>query len=508
MAKVKNMVAGLAGADSKYVYYVGDDKLTKEECSATKRNSNAVIVLPHKDFISFNFELSKDLVGEDMDDSVEIKMYQDAGLNPLLEYKIVYSYVNSAVDPTVVNVQAFAVSHNTLKAQTDPYIKQYGYVDVAIPSETLPFALYSAEILEPKNDIFFYFEKDTLEVSMFSDGNFLYAKQIDFGLKKIVENFVSSTGEQIKYDDLISILVSKGFDKERYSDEEMRYYIDFNDLFANMSTSVASVIQYASRMFGIDSFERAFIGTKKGTIPNVSELCNNLLGIDGFDYIFYTDFFLQSDGYVDQRYVLALLELENSLAKRVENPLNVTFFKRPSSFFNRPGGRFLSVFTAGTLLLMAYPLFLYFNIQVNDYMTGKKLKELKFSKQEFIEFQNEEGAFLKRQKQLKTLLTNEKEKFAVKESLIREVYEKKSSKKAKIDFINALFLEVNTYKVKIDSFDLKKETVMVSLEAKNQNQITRLIKNLVSKKYKVEMKTLTYSNELKRYTATLKVFVK
>ncbi|MCV6607620.1 MAG: hypothetical protein OIF32_05365, partial [Campylobacterales bacterium] len=207
MGRTKGLISALTGNNNQSVICV-EDRLQILSLEETNRSSYCTGVLPDKDFISFNFDLTKDIAtSEGMDDSVEIKMYQDAGLNPLLEYNIVYNYTESKIDPTMVNVQAFAISLNGLKTNLEPYIKRFGYIDVAVPSETLPYALYNSNTLDLQNDIFVYFEKETLLISIFSNGEFIYSKEADFGLKKIVDNFTAMTGEQIKYDDFIDILI-------------------------------------------------------------------------------------------------------------------------------------------------------------------------------------------------------------------------------------------------------------------------------------------------------------
>ena len=508
MAKTKGFTSVLAGVNSKTVISV-EQTIKELPLEESNRGSYCTAILPDKDFISFNFDLTRDIASsEGMDDSVEIKMYQDAGLNPLLEYNIVYNYTNSKIDSSMVNVQAFAISLNSLKTQLEPYTKRFGYIDVTVPSETLPYALYNSNTLDPQNDIFIYFEKDILLISIFSDGEFIYSKEADFGLKKLVDNFTAMTGEQIKYDDFIEILISKGVDESLHNEESQRFLIDFAEMFTNIFTQVGSVIQYAGRMFGIDEFDRVFIGTEKGTIPNILPFSRDMLGIEGHDYLFFTDFFLKNDKYIDQRYVLSLLELQNSTSKKNKNPFNATIYKRPSSYLKRPGGRLIIISLIAFILSFSYPLFMLLESTKNEVVINSKLKELKFSKAEFADFKAKEDSILKRKNKLTEKLQREKAKYKTKRELLEKIYEKKIVKKAKVDFINDIFIEINKKKVKINNFQLQENFANINLESKAQGRITSLVKKLVAEKYRVQMQNVTYSEELKRYTASLKVFVK
>lgn len=506
MAKSDYMVCSVTKREEK-TYFFNGNNLVEADLDKLPRNSKVALTSGDRDFISYNFDVEKDLSGDSLDESVEIKMYQESGLNPMLEYKIVYHCSESKVDATKLNVQAFAITNNTIEKNTQYLLDKFGYIDLILPTTTLPTALYNNNTLEKKDDIFLYFVKDSLYLSIFHDGELVYGKTIDTGLSRLTEDFIRTTGEQISYDDLILNLVAKGIDEDNYSLEDKRFAIDFKDLLTNIVSNLNSVLQYVMRLFSINSFARVFVGTKHGTIPGGAKLFEELLGVEGHDYIFYSKYFLKDDDYVDQRDILLLIELENRENKEIKNnPYNVTIYERPSSFIKRKGGKFLVVTSVASFLLFLLPVIPYLQATLLDLDAMAKLSELKLNQKEFNEFKAKEKRLTGERVALNTKLQKSKESFKLKQKLLNEVYNKKINKKRVVLFINKIFDEINQAKLKVTNITLKENVFTISLEGKRQKQITALVKTLIEKKNIVRMESISFEGG--NYKSTIKVNLK
>lgn len=460
-----------------------------------------------KDLISYNFDLSKDLTDSEIVEAVEIKMFQEAGLNPMLDYKIVYSQTESRVDNGKVSIQAFAGAINSLEKQSRAFVDRVGFIDLILPTTSIPKVLYSSKILEPRNDIFLYFVKDCLFLSIFIDGNLVYGKIVDVGIAKLHDTFSRNTGEKLSYEDFVSLLVKSGVDAENYSLEDKRFAIDFTNLLNGTVGKINNVLQYSSRMFMLDTYSRVFVGTENGVIPGAKELFETAFAVETRDYLFYTKFFSKTDPYLDQRENLLLLELEKIVNKEPDlNTLNISINKRASSFLKRKSGPFISTIVLIVAIGLLVPLFfigegIYYSIA-----TSSKLNELKLNKNEFDKFKNKERALKLERNQLEERLERSKGIYKQRKDLLDNLHDKRINKTRVIVFINDVFRIMSGFRVKILDLEYKDRIGSFSLESGKQDDITALIKKLVEEGYNVHMESVEFRKGL--YESVIKVNIK
>lgn len=493
MAKGTLTLAAFGPGGDDDCHMVSDNRVQRMGPESLRRLSALVGVLDDREFAGYSFEVEKELAGESLAETVEIKMYQDAGLNPMLEYRIVHNARPSAIDPKSVSVQAFAISTASLEAETARVRAHTPYIDVLVPRSTLPYALYNAEILEKKGDVFIYYTKEAVHISIFDQGEFVYAKSGEGGLKKLHDDYLTMTGERTPYPEFLEKIVKLGLEEERYGQEEYPFLIDFRELLTTSLTAVNNIVLYARRIAGVREVDRVFIGTEGGPIPGADKAILNVLGLGGFDFLFYTPFYLEGDDYIDQCRLLALLEGANLLYGKPVNPFNATMSPRPSAFLARPSGR-LAAATVGSLLLFSlYPAYLYSFAAYKDYQAETVARTLNMTKLEFTELKAKEDALLAEKKELQTKGEEIRKELETGKQLLEEVRRKKAGYVPVTPVFAKLSERVGGEEVFIERLLLEEGKIRMELRSEKERRLTSLVGRLVADGYRnVSMEAIEF----------------
>lgn len=100
-----------------------------------------------RDVITSSFEISRSIPEEDLQDAVEIKAYDELGLDTGTEYKI--SFIELEANNTsnrLLNV--FAIDANLVKTEFESVRTKTKYIDYITTAPFLLGALYSKNVLE------------------------------------------------------------------------------------------------------------------------------------------------------------------------------------------------------------------------------------------------------------------------------------------------------------------------------------------------------------------------
>ncbi|MGP1561360.1 MAG: hypothetical protein ACTTIC_04640 [Helicobacteraceae bacterium] len=508
---MKNMDLMLVSAGKKLekVLFYDGEQTREANIKDLPATLNVALSFSDKELISYNFDLDKDLEGEQLQEAVEIKMFQEAGLNPMVDYKIVFSKTASNIDVTKNHIQAYAASINSLEKYSKDFVERFGFIDLILPTTALPGILYEENMIEKKNDIFLFFTKNSLYISVYMEGNLVYGKFSDDGLDKLYNAFLRNTGEKLKYDNFISSLVRLGLDEANYDQDQVKFIGDFTSLFTMVVRRMENVIQYASRMFMIETFSGIYVGTQYGIIPGLNKFFESSLGIETKSYLFYTDFFTRQDKYIDQRENLLLLHLHKLLKNKkqaVANPFNVSINKSPESFLKRQSGVFLSIIGLIILAFLAVPgYFAAQNIYYSTRITFK-LDELKLNKDKYDKFTAEEKELKEQAADLDAKMKRALEQYKKSENLLRSLNDKKNHKIRIALFMNNIFTIMPTYNIKVVYIEYKDKVVAFSLLSSKQENIANFVKELAKKGYQVHMDKINIDQN--SYVSIVKVDVR
>lgn len=429
MMKKQTMISSASKTAEKVLFF--DGTKAKEIGLKEAPNVNKVgLCFSDKELITYNFDLERGLDQERTNEAIEVKMFQEAGLNPMVDYKIVYSKTSSKIDATKNHVQAFAAPLLALEKISKEFVKKYGFIDLVLPTTALPKVLYQEKIIDKKNDIFLYLTKESLYLSIFTGGDLVYSKCLDDGLSKLHDTFLRSTGEKIKYNDFISNLTKLGLEEKNYTENKTKFYMDFKNLFSLIVQRMQNISQYASRMFMIEDFSRIYIGSENGLVPGLPKFMEQSLGIETQDYLFYADFLPEKSGYIDQREILLLANLQSNLKQKgkKEEYLDLSINERPDSFFKRNSGKFLSVLVGIFLAFSCVPGYYYCHKFYNSMIINKKLSELKLNQEKYEKFKVEEERLKKEASDLSESFQKVSDKRKQNIDLLRSLDSKKVNK--------------------------------------------------------------------------------
>ena len=494
---------------SDILYQLHDHTVSIQSLDTFKGKSRfSVGLISDREIISYSFDVEKGLKEAELADTVEIRMFQDAGLNHMIDYKIVYATRDSLLDAKSLSVTAFAVTSSQFNGEFGPFKAHCNYMDTILPYATLPHALYAGEILESKNDIFIYYREKETMFSVFYEGEFVYAKSMVGGVKALYDTFVKNNNEHVTYETFLDCLIQNGLDSGRYGENPVVYHQDVMEVMERSLSDLNNVIQYARRIAGIQGFDRIFIGTEKGTVPELTTLVRNISGIRGESFEFFTPFYHTEDAYVDQNIILALIEADNILQGRAANPFNLSIYPRPPRFYKRDSGKLLLVTAAALGLSMAYPLYLAVDTHWKTYAYDSTIAKLQISQGEFLELKAKEDGYKAKKEHYLSLLQDEKAQLDRYLELFKAIEAKRMTANTKTFTLSRLFDAVNRHNLKIERIDIQENRFQLALRAKKDAYVTAFLKEVTSEKtFSVDMDAYTFNPEIRQYQTLITIKV-
>lgn len=475
--------------------------IDKERLVAPK---HLIAVIPERDFILHSFDVPREIGIDKLPETVEIRMFQDAGLNPMIDYENAFSYRDSRQDGRMYSVTAVAISTGSIESGVAKIKDKVSYIDSILPASSLPCALYNAEILEKKKDVFIYFQKDSLVISIFDNGEMVYGKSQDGGLAKIHETYVATSGVKSDYDSFVKMLVKQ---HDRFSEEEEEDVPDLRDIFISSLSNVKNILLYTSRVAGLNDIDRVFIGSYAGVVYKLSDLAYEMLEIEAHNFNFYTDFHTKGEAYLDQTVLLALLEGQNQINGLPHNPYNVSIYKRPGKLLTRKGGKALFLVVATTIISLLFPL--YYQVQIWGYegKTKQALSEIGKSKAEFEASMALKEALTAQKNKLEERKIEVEQEYLNRKSELREIYKIRTKSKTVATNLLPVFESVVKSNLLIKSFSLNVQDLNMNIVSAEDTRITTLLNSLVGAGYYSELHEIL-QDEHGNFTADMKVRLK
>jgi hypothetical protein len=463
---VKNVVTLNAYTDRSYAF---KNDLFKPLDKLTYNTSNFITsYVNNKDIITTTVHLSRSIPEEDIADILDIKAYEELGLDQANTYIISSIEVESAGEEREYHI--FVAEPESLDEVYLPIKEQTKYIDLLVPAPLLYKSLYNKEILKDNDThCFVYFTQNDAFVTIYANGQYLYSKSIEYSLEQIYDKYCESIGEKVDEKEFYSILESEGL-KTTNND----YQQNFMKIFAEVFITINDIIIYAKRAFNLDSIDQMFIGSEKGPIIGLDDYSQNYLGVHSSDFNF--NYHVSNDEwYTDQLQYLMLLssldymEDESSL-------VNLTMYPRPPSFVNRASGQFIIATFAAISLSLAYPLV----YLVGSYVNDAKIYALKIENNKLTTEANKYKKILNEKKtQIKALdekievLTT---KYDGKAKTLTSIYNKKVNYRLKSGTFHTIAEELNQYEVNVDMLKSEDDTLWLSLVSTDDRKFTEVIK--------------------------------
>jgi len=464
------------------------------------KNNFFISYVQTKDIISSTVDIARSIAGEDLRDAIEIKAYDELGLDSGAEYSIFYfESQKQDADERIFNV--IAVDKASLY-DIFADVKDIKYVDYITTAPFLFKSLYTKSILEPTGtDCFVYFHKDDAHVTIYQNGEYIFSKSIRYSLKVISDTFSKELGKHVDESEFFDMLSKTGLQNKNNT-----YQQQLMKLFGEVFVYINDVILYAKRAYNLDTIDQIYLGTELGYVAGLEEFCHNYVNIPTkkLDLKVAKN---ASEFEVDPMHSLLALSAQEFLEDSIDEEMNISIFKKPPPFKNRPSGKLVQVAAATLLLSMAYPTYQF----VYDTMFLKTdLATLNNDhKEKSTESNARKAAFASVQKDKKAIeekLVGKNKELEFRTKLLHEIYSKKVSYPMKAEVLTDLFSKVTKHKGKVTKVENIGNDMLVTIKSKKDKQVTELLTELAeAKKYDVSTEMIKKDGNSTYYESAIKV---
>ena len=455
-------------------YSAGENYLFKNDVfqpasTLSYDSSNFVIsYVSNKDIMIATVDISRNVPLEDIPGVLDIKVYEELGLDPTNTYITSSLEVESSSEERRFHI--FVVETSYLDALYLPVKQETKYIDLIIPAPLLFKPLYQKEMLnDTKAHAFVYFSKQDSFITIYNEGQYLYSKSIEFTLEHIYEKYCEEIGEKVDEAEFYALFESEGL---KTTDTKYQKY--FSKIFAEIFITVNDIIIYAKRAFDINAIDQIYIGSQTGAILGLAEYSKNYLGIESLDL--NLDYHISNkEWYIDQLQYLMLLsgfeysENESSLA-------NLSVYPRPPSFLMRSSGQFIISIVGAISLSLAYPIFQLIGTYVNDSAIFILSQENNALTQEANKYKKILG---EKREQIKILDDEIKvlsDKYHAKTQTLTSIYDKKVNYRLKSGMLHSFSQDLHKFDVHVEMLKTENDTLWLALLSSDDRKFTEVIK--------------------------------
>lgn len=463
---VKNVITLNAYANKSYIFK--DDSFQPLN-KLTYNTSNFITsYVENKDITTTKINISRSIPEEDIADILDIKAYEELGLDQANTYSISSFEVENGGEEREFHL--FVAEPNQLDEVFLSIKEETKYLDLIIPAPLLYRPLYTKEILQDNHThCFVYFTQNDAFVTVYANGQYLYSKSIDFSLEQIYDKYCEAIGEKIDEKEFYSVLESEGL-KTTNNDYQQNFMKIFSEVFININ----DIIIYAKRAFNLDSIDQMFIGSERGPIIGLDDYSQNYLGVNSIDFNFNYNV-VNEEWYTDQLQYLMLLASFDYMEDE-SSFVNLTMYPRPPAFVNRASGQFIISTVAAVSLSLAYPLV----YLVGSYVNEAKIYALSIENNKLTAESNKYKKILSEKKaQIKVLDDKIKvltDTYNGKAKTLTSIYDKKVNYRLKSGVFHTFAQELDKFEVNVDMLKSENDTVWLSLVSSDDRRFTEMIK--------------------------------
>ncbi len=458
-------------------YFICDNRTLKKFSPKFSSKNFYISFLQTKDFIFTTLEVSRNIPDEDLADMIELRAYEELDLDQTIDYLIRYYEIPSPTHKKERTFQIFVTEPSLLKDIFDKSIKQVNYIDAIIPAPLLFRPLYNQEILErDETHVFIYFEKEDAFLALYSQGSLLYTKSMKYSFKDIAERISELKGEEVSIEEVMQNLAKEGL-KLQNLDELPHYMQVFSEIFMHIN----DILVYAKRVNDIEIIDKIFISSEVGFIKGIEEYSQTYLAQEAYDFAF--DYNIKSlEPYVEElHYLLALCAIDIN-ENQIQYP-NLTIFKRPPPFLQRPSGKLILALAASLLVASIYPGYNIFMAYKLKYDTAILKKEYPKIHAKRVALETQINQLKKQMTKLKKLIAQKELELKRREKILRAIYDKKVRYIMKGATIAQLSQNLVAHKIKTTEIRNSDKVFDLNVTATDEKRITKFIKDMYDNNY-------------------------
>jgi hypothetical protein len=455
----------------------------------SKKTSFFASYIQSKDVISATIEISRNIPESDLKDAIEIKVYDELGLDSAIDYTI--TYLETETNDTKNKVfNVFIIDSILINQQLGAIRKKTNYIDYVTTAPFLVASLYKKGFLDTdKTDCFVYFQKNDAFLTIYKNGEFLYSKSLHYSLNEITEKFCELVGERIDDEDFYKLLTTEGLKSSNISHQSF-----LMQLFGEIFLYINDVLIFARRSYSIEHIDRIYLGSEVGTFIGIDEYAKSYLGLDSHEFNFSIAI-NSKEWYVDQIHILMALASQVYLEDK-DDTLNFSIFKRPPPLKQRPVGKLLGVGAASLIIALAYPAYQFGYAQYLNVKLIKQTEEFQQLNQENNIIKQKLAALKTEKDKVQALVEKESTKLDFRKKLIREIHRKKIAYPMKAQILTELLNILNKHQSQISEINFKNDEIIFFVQNNQEKKITEFIKELTElSKYKISTEKIEKSED-------------
>lgn len=459
-------------AESKSAYKFERNEVKLHNLDKSTRVGEFFVSYIHaKDVITATMEVSRSIPETDLQDAVEIKAYDELGLDTTVEYKISFFEIESnSTKERLLNI--FAIDASLVKTQFEPIKNKTRHIDYITTAPYLIRALYQKKLLDDSGThCFVYFQKNDAFLAIYRAGQYLYSKSLRYSLKEMSDKFSELIGERIDEGDFYQLLSNEGLKLSNpiYQQHLMK-------LFGEVFLYVNDVLIFSKRSYNIDAIDRFYVGAEIGIIGGIDEYSKSYLGLESYDFNFNV-VINSKEWYVDQMHVLMAIAAQVYL-ENPEETENFTIYRRPPAFAKRPTGKLFGYIAAALVLTLAWPGYQLVHGLKFNYETKILKDKYRVIKQENDQIASKLTALEGEKKSLEEKRKTQKERLDFRKKLLNEIHDKKASYPMKGAIIHNLATLINNRGVNVKQIQIQENELILSLMSRNEKRLTELLKDI------------------------------
>ncbi len=480
-----------------YGYFKNEIRTNNLEKS--KKDSFVISYIPSKDIITATINMSRNIPDSDLKDAIEIKVYDELGLDSAADYSI--TYLETETNDTKNRIfNVFVIDSKLVNEKLSPIKKYTKYIDYATGTPFLMQSLYKKVLIEPEGtDCFVYFQKEDAFLAIYRQGEYVYSKSLHYSLAQINEKFCELIGERIDDEDFNNLLTNEGF-----KGANLDYQQHLMKLFGEIFLYINDVLVYAKRSYSLESVDRLYIGSEIGEMLGIEEYAQSYLGLKSHAFNFSIAI-NSKEWYIDQMQLLMILTAQQYFDEKNDN-LNFSPFRRPPPLSKRPSGKLLGVIVASIVLSLAYPTYQLGYSYFLQIKLNKQTKTFIKLHKKTTAIKNDISMLKQKKNKLDKLLKKENDKFEFRKKLLNEIYTKKISYPMKATLLAQFFKISNKYRSKIDSAEYKDNQFILEVQNRSDKKITEFIKSLTAlKKYHIDTQKIEKVDKKQKYLSKITI---
>ena len=300
-------------------------------------------LVPVRQIVTLTFKLPSTIDHDRLAVQVELKMYNEGGLDPNKEYAIDYLVYQMPNEEEYL-VEAFALCKEDIDPLFEPYLSKIGFLDILFPKFIAYESLYIDQESQ-SNDLIIYLGEEEAFGVIYQKGHYIGYRSIDS-----LSQLSKTTGIELVR--LKALLAQKGLVQSHYTPEEMHIFDALQERFYKMVEKLVYAINHKRSFYGLEGIDRIILDFDGEMIEGLDTFVASF-GLDSFTYEQ-----LECCGFDPKQSSLATEA--NYLVRYDELPqkINLTFYERGIPWYRYELFRYVAAAVVALLVVAGAILYL------------------------------------------------------------------------------------------------------------------------------------------------------